>query len=657
MDDNKNKIPTNNYKPKMPVNKTPNIWRYMIAFIILWFVFTYLFGFFGSPPSIDMAYSNFKDQVKKDNVKTVTMKGDKISGEFVNKYIKTENSGKDTTKYQYFSTTKPNVYDPELMQLLDKKKVTIKAEEDNSSWITYLLIMALPWILIIGYFIYVRKKMQGQSGGMMGGGGILGIGKSKAKKFRREKANVTFEDVAGLANAKKDLMEIIDYLKSPEKFAKLGADIPKGVLLMGPPGTGKTLLAKATAGEADVTFFSISGSEFIEMFVGVGASRVRDMFETAKKEAPSVIFIDEIDSVGRARGTGLGGGHDEREQTLNQILSEMDGFEANESVVVMAATNRPDVLDSALTRPGRFDRQIVLELPQKEARKRILEIHTRKVPVDDDVNLDNLAARTVSFSGADLKNLVNEAALLAGRKHRDKVTKVDFDEARDKILLGAEREEKINEEEKKVIAYHEAGHALIAQLLPNTDPLQKVTIIPRGRSLGVTEQIPEFDRHNLKRSYLLNRIAVALGGRAAEEVVFGDITSGAASDLKQVTKIARHMVCHWGMSEKIGPVMFKQGEEHPFLGRELTEAKDFSEHTAQIIDEEIHKIVRGMEEKAKNVLKENRTKLDALAEALLENETLEKSQVDWILEKVTAGKNGKEEKEEVSSGINGKEED
>ncbi len=646
MNGNKNQIGNNGQRRNIPQYKGPSVVKYLIFLIIAWVAINYMFGIFGGKNSVKMPYSKFKQQVEKGKVESITIKGNNINGSFKNFYLKIEKSQKDTLKYKYFSTVKPSVYDPQFMNILEQNNVTIHAENRTNSWFTYFLIFALPWVLIIGYFMYVRKKMTGQSGGMLGGGNLLGVGKSKAKKFRHKKANVTFNDVAGLQSAKKDLLEIIEYLRNPLKFANLGAQIPKGVLLMGPPGTGKTLLAKATAGEADVTFYSISGSEFIEMFVGVGASRVRDMFETAKKDAPAVIFIDEIDSVGRARGTGLGGGHDEREQTLNQILSEMDGFEPNESVVVMAATNRPDVLDPALTRPGRFDRQIVLELPQKEAREKILRIHTRKVPLATDVDLENIAARTVSFSGADLKNLVNEAALLAGRKHKEQVAKEDFDEARDKILLGAEREEVINDEEKRVIAYHEAGHALLAELLPDTDPLQKVTIIPRGRSLGVTEQIPEFDRHNLRRKYLMSRIAVALGGRAAEKIVFGDITSGAASDLKQVTKLARHMVCHWGMSERIGPVMFKQGEEHPFLGRELTEAKDFSEHTAEIIDEEIHDIVENMEKKAIEILSENRTILDALAEGLLENETLEKNQIDWILKKVSAGNNHNDKKED-----------
>lgn len=655
-DDKKKKM-----RPEYRVPQSTGWWKYLIIFFVFWIVISYFFNLFGGNPSADISYSTFKDQVKKGNVNYVTMKGDDISGKFNRNFLPPAHAKKDTTKYRYFSTTKPSVYDAELMKILDSNNVIINAEAQDNSWLTYMLIMIVPWVLIFGYFFYVRNKMQGQMGGMGGGGssGLFGIGKSKAKRFRRQKAGVTFNDVAGLESAKQDLREIIDYLKDPAKFTKLGADIPKGILLMGPPGTGKTLLARATAGEADVTFYSISGSEFIEMFVGVGASRVRDLFENAKKEAPAVIFIDEIDSVGRARGTGLGGGHDEREQTLNQILSEMDGFERNESVVVMAATNRPDVLDPALTRPGRFDRRITLEFPQKGARKKILEIHTRNVPLDEDVNLENLAARTVSFSGADLKNLVNEAALLAGRKKKTSVNTLDFEEARDKILLGAEREEMINDEEKKVVAYHEAGHALVARLLPNTDPLQKVTIIPRGRSLGITEQIPESERYNLKKQYLLDRIAVALGGRAAERIVFDDVTTGAAEDFRQATRIARKMVCNWGMSEKLGPVMFKQGEEHPFLGRELAQQKDFSEHTQQLIDEEIQKILIEMEQKAEGLLYDHRTMLDALAEALLENETLDKKQIDWILEKVTsssaAGSNpGKnvEENEKVKTNIN-----
>ena len=630
----KNKSSGNNpYRNQIP-NAGLGWWKIIIAFFLIWIIVSYFMKSFQGPARADIPYSKFKQEVSDKNVVEITMQGNNISGKFQNKFIKVDKAG-DTTAYKYFSTIKPSIQDPELMKLMEKNNVTINAEEEsNNGWITDFIFLVLPWVLIIAYFVYMRRKIQGQSGGIMKGG-IFGVGKSTAKRFKKGKSNITFNDVAGLNNAKKDLQEIIDYLREPGKYSVLGADIPKGILLMGPPGTGKTLLARATAGEADVTFYSISGSEFIEMFVGVGASRVRDMFENAKKEAPSVIFIDEIDSVGRARGAGLGGGHDEREQTLNQILSEMDGFEKNESVVVMAATNRPDVLDTALIRPGRFDRQITLELPHNEARKKILEIHTRHVPLSEDVDLENIAARTVGFSGADLKNLVNESALLAGRKQKKKVDMDDFDEARDKVLLGSKREEKITEEEKKVIAYHEAGHALVAKLLPDTDPLQKVTIIPRGRALGVTEQIPEIERHNLKRQYLLNRIAVSLGGRVAEKIIFNDYTNGAESDLKMVTNIAKKMVCQWGMSDRLGPVAFKLGEEHPFLGRELGEPKDFSDLTGKIIDEEIQKIIKDMELKVENILKENHTKLDALAEALIENETLEKNQIDWILNKVS----------------------
>jgi cell division protease FtsH len=413
---------------------------------------------------------------------------------------------------------------------------------------------------------------------------------------------------------------------------------------------GKTLMARAIAGEADVPFFSISGSEFIEMFVGVGASRVRDMFKNAKKEAPSIIFIDELDSIGRVRGTGLGGGHDEREQTLNQILSEMDGFSPHESVIVMAATNRPDVLDPALIRPGRFDRQITVELPQRHARKEILQVHTREVPLAQDVDLDEVAGMTAGFSGADLKNLVNEAALLGARKGKDRVDAEDFDEARDKIIMGIEREDVIKDEEKKVIAYHEGGHALVARLLPGSDPLEKVTIIPRGRSLGATEQIPEEDRHNFSRSYLLNRIAIMLGGRAAEKVVFDDITSGAGDDLKKATQLARRMVCQWGMSDKVGPVTFRQGETHPFLGREIAEPKDFSEETARLIDEEVRRIVQDMEKRAGDILVSNRDKLDALAEGLLRHETLSRDEIDDLLG--AEPKEWEEESGEVRRAVN-----
>jgi cell division protease FtsH len=612
------------------LGQSPFNWRVLVWMGAFWLIMYYLFGQFGRVDRMEMSYTGFKKSVDEGNVAEITVKGSEITGKFKaavkGKTRSTFFGKKETPKYEYFQTILPSFQDPELMNLLEKKNVTIKAESKQRSGLWTLVVSVLPWILIIGFFVYTGKKFQERAGG-----GIFGFGKSKAKLYTKAMSNVTFQDVAGLANAKKELQEVVDYLKEPSKFRSLGGQLPRGILLVGPPGVGKTLMARAIAGEADVPFYSISGSEFIEMFVGVGASRVRDMFTNAKKDSPSIIFIDELDSIGRVRGTGLGGGHDEREQTLNQILSEMDGFSAHESVIVIAATNRPDVLDPALIRPGRFDRQITVELPQRRARKEILQVHTREVPLAEDVDLDEVAGMTAGFSGADLKNLVNEAALLATRKEKTKVDAKDFDEARDKIIMGIEREDVIKDEEKKVIAYHEGGHALVARLLPGADPLEKVTIIPRGRSLGATEQIPEEDRHNFSRSYLLNRIAIMLGGRAAEKVVFDDITSGAGDDLKKATQLARRMVCQWGMSDKVGPVTFRQGETHPFLGREIAEQKDFSEETARLIDEEVRGIVQGMEEKAGEILESNRDKLDALAEGLLEHETLSREEIDDLL--------------------------
>lgn len=605
-------------------------WSTLIWIMLIWIVVMYFFRGFSPTDLLKVNYTQFKDYVTQGKVKEVVIKGDQINGTFNEPVVKGKKENE--VKYENFQTIIPSFAGHELLDILEKNKVTIKAESTATPWFTTLLVGLLPWILIIGFFVYSSKKLRGMGG--LGKGGPFGFGESKAKLYTKSSSNVTFEDVAGLDNAKKELTEIIEFLKNPSKFRALGGKLPKGVLLAGPPGTGKTLMARASAGEADVPFYSISGSEFIEMFVGVGASRVRDMFEKAKKDAPAIIFIDEIDSIGRVRGTGLGGGHDEREQTLNQILSEMDGFLPSESVVVMAATNRPDILDPALIRPGRFDRRITLDLPQRKARKQILEIHARKVPLADDVNFETLANMTVGFSGADLENLVNEAALLAARKGKEKVEWEDFEESRDKIIMGLEREDLVNDKEKEVIAYHESGHALLAKLLPGVDPLQKVSIIPRGHSLGATEQIPEEDRHNLSRSYLLNRIAILLGGRVAEKLVFEDITTGAGDDLKKATQMARRMVCQWGMSEKLGPLTFKQGDEHPFLGREITEPKDFSEHTAQLIDEEVQSIVKKMEDKAQEVLRANRNKLDALAKELMEHETLDNSEVSALFERV-----------------------
>jgi cell division protease FtsH len=603
-------------------------WRYFAWFIVL-LIFSW---YFLNPAGVNqqiLSYSDFKTSVAEDQVAWVKFQGDQVSGEFRQpRMSSTEGDSSSSTR---FMTTLPPVQDPELISLLEQHEVEIHALSGDAHWLTKALIGVIPWILIIGLFWYGTRRMQKNLGGL-GGAGLFDFGKSRAKRFRQQDQDLSFDNVAGLENAKRDLYEIVGYLKDPQHYRKLGAKIPRGILLMGPPGTGKTLLAKAVAGEANVPFFSISGSEFIEMFVGVGASRVRDMFASARKEAPAIIFIDEIDSVGRARGTGLGGGHDEREQTLNQILGEMDGFDPHEAVVVLAATNRPDVLDAALLRPGRFDRKITLDLPDKKARRAILDIHAVDVPLADDVDLDRLAALTVGFSGADLENLVNEAALLSGRDNRETVGMEALLNARDKIVLGGKRELIIGDEEKNLVAHHEAGHALVASLLPTADPLDKVTIIPRGRSLGATEQIPEEEHYNLRQGYVRDRIGVMLGGRAAEQLVFGEVSSGAEDDLKQATRLARHMVTHWGMSEKLGPVAFRRGEEHIFLGREMTQQRDFSEHTAQIIDDEISALLKDIEHQVSALLMQNRAQLEALASALLEKETLEADEIQSICE-------------------------
>ncbi len=603
----------------------PAWWRYF-TWLLIFTVFAWYWMGRTEAPQTALSYSEFKIQVTEERVAWVEMQGDTIRGEFSGAPPSID--GKAATPR--FKTTLPPVQDPDLIALLEQHGVEIRAVSGEAHWFARALIGVIPWILIIGLFWYATGRMQKRLGGI-GGGGLFDFAKSKARRFRVTDSAVTFDDVAGLDHAKQDLREIVGYLKEPERYRKLGAEIPRGILLMGPPGTGKTLLAKAVAGEAGVPFFSISGSEFIEMFVGVGASRVRDMFESARKEAPSIIFIDEIDSVGRARGTGLGGGHDEREQTLNQILGEMDGFDPHEAVVVLAATNRPDVLDAALLRPGRFDRKVTLDLPDKKARRAILEIHVADVPLAEDADLDRLSGLTVGFSGADLENMVNEAALLAARENRETVDMQCLLDARDKVVLGGRRELIIGDEEKKIVAFHEAGHALTASLLPTADPLDKVTIIPRGRALGVTEQIPEEEHYNLRESYLRDRIGVMLGGRLAEIIVFGEVSSGAEDDLKQATRLARHMVTHWGMSEKLGPVAFRRGEEHIFLGREMTQQRDFSEHTAQIIDDEIRSLIQEIEQKTREMLEQHRTDLESLAQALLEKETLEADEIQALL--------------------------
>ncbi len=535
-----------------------------------------------------------------------------------------------------FTSTLPQVQDPGLLDLLEKHDVEIDAESTEAGLFGRLLITLLPWLLILGLFFYLSKRMQQRmmgGGGDGQGGGLFGIGKSKAKRVQSEEVETSLEEVAGLENAKADLQEIIDHLSDPQRFRALGAKLPKGVLLVGPPGTGKTLLARAVAGEAGVPFFNVSGSEFVEMFVGVGASRVRDLFSDAKKQSPCVLFIDEIDAIGRSRGTGMasgGGGNDEREQTLNQILNEMDGFSPHENVVVLAATNRPDVLDNALLRPGRFDRKVYLDLPDRDARHAILKIHAAKVVLADDVDLQRVAERTVGFSGADLENLVNEAALLAGRAKQDAVHMALFSTARDKIVLGAEREQGIGDEERELVAYHESGHALLAWLLPNADQLDKVTIIPRGRALGATEQVPPEGRYTYRESYLRDRIGVMLGGRIAEQVVFEEVTTGAEADLDQATELARRMVSRWGMSEAIGPVSFKYPDDSEAIWA-MGQARKFSDATAQRVDAEIKSLIDGIEQHVRQLVDENRDRLARLAKRLLEAETLSREQIDAVL--------------------------
>ena len=606
-------------------------WRYWAWGAVLAAAFAY-FLWLGSTAGglVELTYTQFKQEIRAGHVAEVTLRGQEISGRFrdgVTPATQAAREGPETA--QRFATARPAFEDKDLMPLLEKHDVAVTAVPQQEGWFTPVVLGLLPLLILVGLFWYASRRMQDQLGGM--GSQLQGFTKSQAKRYQRSESEVRFGDVAGSDNAKRDLQELVAYLQEPDRFRRVGAEIPRGVLLMGPPGTGKTLMAKAVAGEAEVPFFSISGSQFVEMFVGVGASRVRDMFEEAKKEAPAIIFIDEIDAVGRQRGAGLGGGHDEREQTLNQILAEMDGFESDESVVVMAATNRPDVLDPALLRPGRFDRKVTLERPQKRARLEILRVHCVEVPLAEDVVLERIANRTVGFSGADLENLVNEAALLAARDEREAVTAADFDAARDKILFGSEREDLLPEEEKRRVAYHESGHTMVARLLPETDPLEKVTIIPRGRALGATEQMPAEDRYNYTSAYLRARIAVMLGGRMAERAVYEDFSTGAQDDLKQATRLARQMVTQWGMSERLGAVAFQEGEEHVFLGREMAQSRDYSEYTAQVIDQEVSDLISDQERRVADLLHEHREDLQRLASNLMDQETLEAQEVDRLL--------------------------
>jgi cell division protease FtsH len=571
----------------------------------------------GSANEVDFSF--FWKQLQENNVSELTLTGAHVTGKW--RSVPAVPEGGDKKLADTFSTRIPEPMrdDPEFRRLLLNTK--LKADDAAPQMFNQLLFGSLLLMgMLLVLFLVMRRSMDPSGTAFIGS-----FGKAGAKRFKPSDHRTTFNDVAAMESAKTELMEIVEFLKNPEKFHKLGAQIPKGVLLMGSPGTGKTLLARATAGEAGVPFFAINGSEFIQMFVGVGASRVRDLFQQARDNAPCIVFVDEIDAVGRMRGAGLGGGHDEREQTLNQILSEMDGFSPTESVIVMAATNRPDVLDAALLRPGRFDRHITIDRPTKEGRHQILKVHVRKVPLADDVDLAAVAASTIGFSGAELKNLVNEAALNAVRAGRNAVVADDFDVARDRILMGAKREEVLTEHERAMTAYHEAGHALLAWFLPDVDPVHKVTIIPRGRALGVTQLLPEEDRYHYGEKRMHAQMAMMLGGRAAEKLVFDEYSAGAEDDLKRATSLARRMVSHWGMSEKIGPVAFRQGEEHPFLGKEIHEAREFSEATAHLIDQEVQRFLGAAAERATKVLAEHRRQLDAVSQALLEKESIDRA--------------------------------
>ncbi|MEI8380551.1 MAG: ATP-dependent zinc metalloprotease FtsH [Planctomycetota bacterium] len=575
-------------------------------------------------------YGVLWQQVEAGNVDRAIFQGDVVRGKFKKAPPKATKDAPDVKESlkETFEVDLPIPLDHQLLDHMRKHGVQILGRPE-SGWANsmMLLINLLSLLLFVGFMWFImRRNSDPFSSGMLGN-----FIRSPAKRVKPSDHPTTFDDVAAMEQAKFELQEIVEFLKTPAKFLRLGAQIPKGVLLIGPPGTGKTLLARATAGEAGVPFFTINGSEFIQMFVGVGASRVRDMFKTAKENAPCILFIDEIDAVGRVRGAGLGGGNDEREQTLNQILSEMDGFQQTEAVIIVAATNRPDVLDPALLRPGRFDRHVTVDRPTKTGRADILKVHSRKVPLADDVNLNDIAAGTIGFSGAELKNLVNEAALHAARTNRETVLASDFDAARDKILMGNKREEVLNERERLMTAYHESGHALLAWLLSDVDHVHKVTIIPRGRALGVTQLVPDEDRYNIGEARLHSQLAFMLGGRAAEKLIFDEFSAGAEDDLKRATKMARRMVTRWGMSTIIGPVAFRDSEEHPFLGKEVQESRDYSEETARIIDQEVQKFLLQADKRAVQVLTENRDKLEAMTKALVEKESLDQSEIAEII--------------------------
>ncbi len=596
-----------------------NVYRSIFIWLLIGIMVILLFNLLNAPKKSqeEIILSEFLTKLDEGQVDEVSIKENAITGRF-----------KDGAKFKTYYTDYPKLIE----QLRDQKvKITVKPP-DQSPWYVNVFFTWGPIIFIAVIWIFFMRQMQS------GGNKALSFGKSKARLISEKAVKITFADVAGVEEAKVEVQEIIDFLKDPQKFQKLGGKIPKGVLLVGSPGTGKTLLAKAIAGEAGVPFFSISGSDFVEMFVGVGASRVRDLFEQAKKNAPCIIFIDEIDAVGRHRGAGLGGGHDEREQTLNQLLVEMDGFEGTEGVIIIAATNRPDVLDPALLRPGRFDRQVIVPQPDVKGRLEILKVHTRKIPLNQNVNLEQIARGTPGFSGADLANLVNEAALLAARVSKTSVEYDDFEAAKDKVLMGVERKSMIiSDTEKKNTAYHEAGHALVAKLTPGTDPLHKVSIIPRGRALGVTQQLPLDDKYTYSKDYLQKQLLVLMGGRAAEEIALNQMTTGAGNDIERATDLARKMVTSWGMSDKLGPVTFGKKEEHIFLGREIAQHKDYSEKTAVDIDEEVKRIVTEAYQSSKKLLQDRYSLLDAFARRLLEKETMDGPEIDALLASEAAG--------------------
>ena len=614
-------MPESQYPQKYPI---PKNWIMNAMLIITMIMFYYILTQKTvKEPVFEIPYSEFKKLLNDGALESVTLKGNKVEGTL----LQTTSLGSQQETGKYFKTRIPDIGDESLLPALEEKRVEVKAfpsEDEGGLW--RILLSMLPWIFIIAFWFWIINRAQRNMSGGVGGKGELG-------KFLRgstktaEIPDVTFADMAGQESAKQEVTEIVEFLKNPAQFHALGAEMPRGILLMGPPGTGKTLMARALAGEAGVKFYSISGSEFIEVFVGVGASRVRNLFDEAKKNSPAIIFIDELDSIGRTRGTGLGGGHDEREQTLNQILAEMDGFSGHEAIIVLGATNRPDVLDPALLRPGRFDRHVVLELPDRNDRVAILKVHSRNVPLADDINLEQISAGTPGFSGADIKNLVNEAAMLAAREKATKVTMTHFDEARDKLILGTVRTLAIQPEERHRLAVHESGHTLVAYFLPHADPIYKVSIIPHGRALGVTHQLPEHERHTLPEDYLRDRLVVMMGGRSAEQELLGSVSSGADDDIAQATALARAMVSRWGMSSDIGPVDLRDSEEHPFLGKEIAQPRHFSENSAKSVDKAVKELLCNAEKQAIDLIATHREVLDSLINELEEHETLDQEQI------------------------------